>query len=137
MGRCFSTVKKLLGGCLLVAASQTGASTLQETIAYTIETNPEVLISMNRFRISEETVDIERAGYLPKLGVSGSLGWVRKHSRLEAGDSKTTDHQADAAFSIQQMLFDGFRTQNRIEGAQMDSRSRSLMMRSRADERCL
>ena len=133
MGRCLAAGRGLLGGYLLFLVGQSCADTLQETISYTIETNPEVMISMNRYRISEETVDIERAGYLPRLGVSGSLGWQRRHNRLKAGNSKTTDQQSDATFSVQQMLFDGFRTQNRIEGAEMDSQSRSLMMRSRAD----
>ncbi|WP_281646401.1 TolC family outer membrane protein [Parendozoicomonas sp. Alg238-R29] len=137
MGRCFTAAKGMFGGVVLCAFSSlfqnVRADTLQETISYTIETNPEVLISMNRFRASEELIAIERAGYLPKLGVSGRTGWQRKHSKISGGNSKTTDRIGEATFAIQQMLFDGFQTSNRLEGARMDSQSRSLMMHARAE----
>ncbi|CAM3477441.1 TolC family outer membrane protein [Parendozoicomonas haliclonae] len=139
MGRCFSLLSSLsacstlaLVGALSLSSSSS-ANSLQETIAYTIETNPEVLISINQLRASEEQVDIERAGYLPKLGVSGRLGWQRKHSRLSSGNSKTTDRVGETSISLKQMLFDGFRTSNRVEGAEMDTQSRSMMMHARAE----
>ena len=138
MGRCFHTATGALRCALffmagLFAPDITRADTLQETISYTIETNPEVLISINRFRAGQESITIEQAGYLPRLGVSGRTGLQRKHSRTSGGNSKTTDRLGEATISIQQMLFDGFRTSSRLEGARMDSRSRSLMMHSRAE----
>ena len=124
--------KRLFPIALGVSALSLQADTLQETISYTIETNPEVLISMNRYRVGEENIAIERAGYLPRLGVSGRAGWQRKHSRTNT-NTKTTDRIGETTISLQQMLFDGFRTMNRLEGARMDVRSRSLMMHSRAE----
>ncbi len=134
MGRCFTLARGLLGSYLLLLVSTSVADTLQETVTYTIETNPEILISMNRFRISEETVDVERANFLPKLGITGRLGWQRKHNRLEARYDKSSDRVSDATILMQQMLFDGFRTENRLEGAQMNAQSRNLMMYSRAGD---
>ncbi len=106
--------------------------TLHETIAHTIETNPEILISLSRLRAGEESVAIEQSSYLPRLGVSGRAGWQRKNSRVRSGNGKTTDRLGEATVSIQQMLFDGFRTSNRVEGARQDVRSRALMMEARA-----
>ena len=137
MGRCFSTTKSILGGAVLCAFSslplEGRADTLQEAIAYTIETNPEVLISMNRYRASEESIAIERAGYLPKLGISGRTGIQRKSTNGSSGDAETTDRLIDATVAVQQMIFDGFRTSSRLEGARMDSHSRSLTMHARAE----
>ncbi len=132
MRRCLSTVASLAMG-LMLPVPAVHAETLQETIAYTIETNPEVLISMHQVRGSEERIAIERAGYLPKLGVSSSAGWERKESNTSGGDSKTTDRTGEATFSVQQMVFDGFRTSSRVESARMGSKSSLLMMHARAE----
>ena len=137
MGRCFSAAKCYLAGAMLCAFStlplEAQADTLQDAISYTIETNPEVLISMNRLRASEETIAIERAGYLPKMGVSGRTGWQRRNTKVKSGNTKTTDRLGEATFAVQQMLFDGFRTSSRLKGARMDAQSRSLMMHARAE----
>ena len=128
MGRCLFIATGIAVG-LMLSSSVTKAETLRSTIAHTIDTNPVVLISMHKLRSSEERIVMERSNYLPKLGVSGEVGWLRQN-----GSGSTTDHTSEASFSIQQMVFDGFRTNNRVEGALMSSQSSLLMMHARAED---
>ena len=116
---------------------QSWADTLEETVSFTIETNPQILISNSRYRASQEVINIERGNYLPKLGVSSSVGIQRKNNRFKTGNTKTTDRKVDTTVSLRQMVFDGFSTQNRVEGARQDSRSRSLMLKARAESLAL
>ncbi len=117
----------------LMLASSGRADSLQSAVSHTIETNPEILISINQLRASEERVTIEKAAYLPKLGISGRVGWQRKDGKLKSGHYKTTDRVGETTIALKQMLFDGFSTSHRLKGARMDSHSRSLLMKARAE----
>jgi outer membrane protein, adhesin transport system len=77
-----------------------------EAIAY----NPEVQAKWHEFQASIQDISIARAGYLPSVDVSANAGKVNRD--FDGRDNYDTK-QIELALS--QPLFQGFRTQGRIE----------------------
>ena len=105
---------------LIAAATISGpsaAQSLADAVRLAIETNPEVaLVSASR-----EVVDHElrqaRGLYLPQVDVEGFIGpqWTDSPStraRGTDGDQLTTNQ---LSIVLQQLVFDGFNTDNQVE----------------------
>ena len=85
-------------------------------------------------RQAELDVRIQRADYLPVLGLSGSYRYVSELARLELpfslpdGSSPEIEagvqNQYDAALTLSQPLFTGFRTRNRVRASEAAYQSR-------------
>jgi len=127
-----STIRQLKCSALALAFSalmvpvSTHSQTLEQAVAHTLESNPEILIAFNRFKAREEQVDQAFAGYLPTVDISGGYGWERTNSPATRtkigtlnpgvidGNSDVDLTRGEAGFSIKQMLFDGFYTSSEV-----------------------
>jgi outer membrane protein, adhesin transport system len=107
---------------MLSSAAQ--AQTLEQAVAHTLDTNPELRIAFNRFKAREEQVNQAYAGYMPTVDVSGGYGWEQTDSvstRRKAGqgdvdsDGKIDLERGELGVSIKQMLFDGFYTSSEVD----------------------
>ncbi|MCZ4338313.1 TolC family outer membrane protein [Shewanella colwelliana] len=103
-----------------MAASQT----LEQAVAHTLDTNPDIRIAFNRFKAREEQVNQAIAGYMPTVDISGGYGWEQTNSpssRRKAGQGDVDDEgvielmRGEVGFSIKQMLFDGFYTSSEVD----------------------
>ncbi len=86
------------------------ADTLTEVIQHTLETNPEVLISINTRRAADQEFKQAQSGYWPTIELRGGYG-------RENSDNATTRNRTggdisltrqEMGISLSQMLFDGF-----------------------------
>lgn len=102
------------------------AQALPQAVEQAVRSNPEVLAAGSRRLAADEGLRQARAGYLPRVDISGAGGRVRLDSQssreIGGSDSSYARHAADV--TITQMLFDGFgvssdvqRQGARIEGA--------------------
>ena len=100
------------------------SQTLEQAVAHTLDTNPEIRIAFNRFKAREEQVSQAVAGYMPTIDLSGGYGWEQTNSpssrrRKNQGDVDSDGvielKRGEAGFSIKQMLFDGFYTSNEVD----------------------
>ncbi len=117
---------------LLLGAGSAQAVTLQEAIAHTIETNPEVLIGLNRFRAGKEQIAVENAGFLPKIDLDASYGLKKREYDLGSTNEDSDDKIFETGFSLQQKLFDGYKTKYRVKSARHMNDYRSILLRETA-----
>ncbi|MCL1043229.1 MULTISPECIES: TolC family outer membrane protein [Shewanella] len=100
------------------------SQTLEQAVAHTLDTNPDIRIAFNRFKAREEQVNQARAGYMPSIDISGGYGWEQTNSpstRRRAGQGDVDDDgvielmRGEVGFSIKQMIFDGFYTSSEVD----------------------
>ncbi|ASJ95368.1 TolC family outer membrane protein [Shewanella marisflavi] len=124
------TIHQLKRSAMALAVSAmliTGAAssqTLEQAVAHTLDTNPDIRIAFNRFKAREEQVNQARAGYMPSIDISGGYGWEQTNSpstRRRAGQGDVDDDgvielmRGEVGFSIKQMIFDGFYTSSEVD----------------------
>ncbi|MDO6620845.1 MULTISPECIES: TolC family outer membrane protein [unclassified Shewanella] len=101
------------------------AQSLEQAVAHTLDTNPELRIAFNRFKAREEQVNQAVAGYMPTVDLTGAYGWEQTDSpstrrKSQPGNDNLDDgvmelERGEAGFSIKQMLFDGFYTSSEVD----------------------
>ncbi|SOY67482.1 Type I secretion outer membrane protein, TolC/prtF family [Cupriavidus taiwanensis] len=100
------------------------AQALPQAVEQAVRSNPEVLAAGSRRLAADEGLKQARAGYLPRVDISGAGGRVRLDSQssraLGSSDSSYARHAGDV--TITQMLFDGFAVSSDVErqGARID-----------------
>src|SRR4051812_30365650 len=108
--------KHCLALATLLVSLSTSAETLRDAVDRAIHTSPEVLASANRRLAANEAVKEARAGYLPRIDVTGGFGREQLNdlnSRI-LGFSNTTIERRDASLTLSQMLFDGFAVRSEV-----------------------
>ncbi|MBB1271057.1 TolC family outer membrane protein [Shewanella sp. SR44-3] len=128
MNKYTHTGLKLTAVALAIMLSSTAqAQTLEQAVAHTLDSNPELRIAFNRFKAREEQVNQAYAGYMPTVDVSGGYGWEQTDSvstrrRVNGpsqgdvdSDGKIDLERGELGISIKQMLFDGFYTSSEVD----------------------
>ncbi|MCL1144124.1 TolC family outer membrane protein [Shewanella gaetbuli] len=101
------------------------SQTLEQAVAHTLDTNPELKIVFNRFKAREEQVNQAISGYMPTVDISAGYGWEQTDSpstrrKVQPLNDNLDDgvmelERGEAGFSIKQMLFDGFYTSSEVD----------------------
>jgi len=124
-----------LAACLIVS-NTSQAQTLQETIQYTLNNNPDIQAAKSERNAVVEQIGQARAGYLPSVDLSFGYGYENSTNPTLAGRNPSQHHveldRREAGIQIRQMLFDGFATQSEVERhtARADSRSYTVFGQS-------
>ncbi|QBF83496.1 channel protein TolC [Shewanella maritima] len=112
-----------LAASMLVLPTAYGQS-LEQAVAHTLDTHPDLRIAFNRFKVREEQVNQAWAGYLPTIDLTAGYGWEQTDSPSTRRKKNQGDVNEDgvieltpgeAGFSIKQMLFDGFLTSSEVD----------------------
>lgn len=96
--------------------------TLNDAIEHTLKTNPEMLSAMHEYEAREHEVTQARAGYFPRLSVSGGIG--REERNAPATGNEDVDlTRKELGIQAEQIVFDGFasRSEVRRHEARVDS----------------
>ena len=135
----------LVAGALIFPASAY-SQTLEQAVAHTLDTNPEIRIAFNRFKAREEQVNQAMAGYMPTVDISGGYGWEQTNSpstRRKAGVGEVDDEgvieleRGEAGFSIKQMLFDGFYTSSEVDRYSFEASAEQWALFAAAEDMAL
>lgn len=122
------------------------SQTLEQAVAHTLDTNPEIRIAFNRFKAREEQVSQAVAGYMPTIDLSSSYGWEQTNSpssrrRKNQGDVDSDGvielKRGEAGFSIKQMLFDGFYTSSEVDRFSFEASADQWALFSAAEDMAL
>ncbi|MGI2260669.1 TolC family outer membrane protein [Shewanella sp. GXUN23E] len=96
------------------------SDTLEQAVAKTLDTNPELKVAFNRFKAKEAQIDQAFSGYLPNVEVSAGWGLentdspsTRRNTLNKSGEIELK--RGEAGISIRQMLFDGMRTSSEVD----------------------
>lgn len=117
-----SKLAAVLSVILLPLSAQ--SQTLEQAVAYTLDTNPDLRVAFNRFKAREEQVNQAIAGYMPTIDVTGGYGYEQTDSvstrrRPNVGDVDSSGvaelNRGEFGVSLKQMLFDGFYTSSEVD----------------------
>ncbi|MDM8567495.1 TolC family outer membrane protein [Candidatus Halobeggiatoa sp. HSG11] len=88
------------------------AETLNEVVQHTLATNPDVLVTIQNYRASKQTVKQIQGGYLPSLELYAGYGSENSDNSTTrthfGGDTTLT--RSEIGLTLSQILFDGFKT---------------------------
>ncbi len=147
-----STIRQLKRSALALAVStliipaSAYSQTLEQAVAHTLDTNPEIRIAFNRFKAREEQVNQAVAGYMPTVDISAGYGWEQTNSpstRRRAGQGDVDDdgvielERGEAGFSIKQMLFDGFYTSSEVDRYSFEASAEQWALFAAAEDMAL
>jgi adhesin transport system outer membrane protein len=109
-------MKKSFFFFLITLSACLQAETLTEVIQRTLETNPDVLITINNRRAIDQELKQAQAGYWPSVELTGAYGRERSDNtstRSRTGGEITLTRQ-ELGLTLSQMLFDGFSVKHRV-----------------------
>jgi len=115
-----SLIKKgavgLLCSAMLLPSLSHGQS-LEEAVAATFETHPELRATYTRFKASEKQVEQAEAGYLPTIDATAGIGYeyTDSPSTRRTDDDTESLVRRELGVSLTQDLFTGFHTQSEVE----------------------
>ncbi len=92
--------------------------TLTEVIRHTLETNPDVLISVHNRLAIDEKLNQAKAGYWPSIDLTVGYGHENSDNattRNRRGGGDTSLTRQELGLSLSQLLFDGFYVKNDID----------------------
>lgn len=112
-----SKIAMVLSLILLPLSAQ--SQTLEQAVAHTIDTNPDLRVAFNRFKAREEQVNQAIAGYMPTIDITGGYGYEQTDSvstrrRVDLSDGTNELNRGEFGVSLKQMLFDGFYTSSEV-----------------------
>lgn len=113
------TLKLSLVAALVAVAFSAGAQTkngapdpMIEAVRKAVASNPEVQAKWNGFLAADSQRDVAKAGFLPQIDLSGSIG---TENRVSGGVNLGSYDLSSAQITLNQILFDGFYTSNEVK----------------------
>ncbi len=117
------SVLRLAGAVVtaLVVASPAGAETLESALSRAYQANPALNAARANLRATDEDVNRFQAGYRPNAAISADIGiqqFQGSISGIQVGGRRGSTVPAGAGLTVNQNLFDGFQTDNRVRSAE-------------------
>jgi len=115
-------VPMVLAGVLAACAVQAGTlGTLRDAARQAVVNNPDVLSAFHEFQAAEQQVRVARGDYLPRVDVEAAVGAERIDDPRYDDYDFTRDR---VSVLLNQMVFDGFGTRNRVRSLDYTARMR-------------
>lgn len=123
----------------LLLPSVSHGDTLEQTVAKTLDTHPELRIAFNQFKVREEQVNQAFADYLPDIELTAGWGLENTNSPSTRRNFLNQDGEAElkrgeAGISIRQMLFNGFRTGNEVDRISAEATAQQWALAAAAED---
>ncbi len=122
-----------------VAVPTAWSQTLEQAVAQTLDSSPELRQAFHAFKASEEQVSQARSGYLPTVDLTAGYGWEQTNSPATraAGSGDVEFDRGEAGISIRQILFNGFQTTSEVGRTRMEAGSEFWSLLSSAEDKAL
>jgi len=108
----------VLMAALGFSTAKVGAESLDEALALTYETNPDIASARAQLRATDESVPQALSNWRPDVEVSGAYGYRNRDREFTNGLSlRNSDQPQSVSLSVSQPIFRGFRTVSQTEQA--------------------
>lgn len=114
---------------------QVYAETLQQVVARTVETNPEILAAARHKLSSEQAIDVAKGKYLPTLDLNAGIGLEKAHNvntSASPGTTATLTHK-EAGLQANQEIFTGYSTYHDVARTRAGAQSASFQLDATAE----
>ncbi|PJC88305.1 agglutination protein [Vibrio sp. HA2012] len=121
--------------CLIALSSTpTLGQTLEQAIAITLATNPEIKASFNEYQSYVERSNISRGDYLPNLNLDAGIG----HEAINPVNGDNTDlTRKELTLRLTQLIWDGNQTLNDISRTAAEAESMRVQLIADAQDKAL
>ena len=106
----------------LAVASPAAAETLESALSRAYQANPALNAARANLRATDEDVNRFQAGYRPNAALSADIGIQQFQGKIggvgASGPINLTTRPGGAGLTINQNVFDGFQTDNRVRAAE-------------------
>ncbi|WP_299007265.1 TolC family outer membrane protein [uncultured Shewanella sp.] len=123
------------------------SQTLEQAVAYTLESHPEIRIVFNQFKARQEQVKQAESGFMPTLDVTGGFGFERTDSpatrNLHSDDPAAYPNdyldlnRGEFDISLQQIIFDGFFTTSDVDRSRFEASAEQWALFAAAEDMAL
>jgi len=121
-------------GMLLAGTMSANAQTLEQAVALTLATNPEIKSAFNDYMSYQKDNDAATGAYRPKINLDAGVGY-------EGVDPATSDRtnltRKDATLSLTQLIWDGSSTINNMDRTAAEAESVRFQLLASAQDKAL
>jgi adhesin transport system outer membrane protein len=143
MKRCkLRSVKKTVTGLLcasMFVPIAANAQSLEQAIAYSLDTNPDIRVAYTEFKVSQKQVDQAEAGYFPTIDLTAGIGHENTDSPTTRNLGTDTDTlvRRELGVSFKQNLFSGFQTSSEVSRSNYTATAEMWRLNSKAEDLAL
>ncbi|KOO03526.1 agglutination protein [Vibrio nereis] len=113
----------MLASCILLASMNSYGQTLEQAVAITLATNPEIKATYNEFQSAVKENSAAGGAYLPSLDLDAGIGYEGIDPADSTGRQDTDLTRKEATLSLNQLLWDGSATLNDMDRTAADAES--------------
>lgn len=136
-------LKRIAAAVAIVAGSYhsaASAQSLEQAVAFTLDSNPSLRVMFNRYKASQEQIAIAKGGYLPTLEVDAGVGPEHTNSpslRADGEDDGVNYIRSEIGLTFRQMLFQGYAVQSDVARTTAESRAERYALLAEAENTAL
>ncbi|WP_272944686.1 TolC family outer membrane protein [Gallaecimonas xiamenensis] len=114
---------------------------MEQAVADTLESHPDLRIVFSRFKAYQEQSRQAKGGYYPQVDLSAGYGYEDTDSPSSRSLTGGKHHQeldrGEAAISLRQLLFDGFRVSSEVDRLNNEAKAEQYALLSAAENTAL
>ncbi|MDC5821649.1 TolC family outer membrane protein [Vibrio europaeus] len=129
--------KSLIASCVVLASFTVSSQTLEQAVAITLATNPELKSTFNEFKSAVKQADAAGGAYLPSLDLDAGIGYEGINPAESTGRRDSDLTRKEATLSLTQLLWDGNATLNDMDRTAADAESVRFQLLSDASDLAL
>ncbi|MFT7432217.1 MAG: adhesin transport system outer membrane protein [Colwellia sp.] len=115
------------------------AQSLEEAVAYSLDTHPDIRVAYTQFKVFEKQVEQAEAGYFPTIDLTGGLGseYTDSPSTRNSDSDTETLTRRELGVSLNQNLFNGFHTSSEVSRSSFTTAAEQWRLYSKAEDLAL
>ncbi|EGA71235.1 outer membrane protein [Vibrio sinaloensis DSM 21326] len=129
--------KTLMATGIAIACANSYAQTLEQAVAITLATNPNIKAVFNEFKSAVKQNDAAGGAYLPSIDLDAGIGYERIEPADSTGRETTDLTRKEATVSLTQLIWDGSSTLNDMDRTAAEAESIRLQLLSDASDLAL
>lgn len=121
----------------LLASIPVFGQTLEQAVALTLKSNPDIKSAFNEFVSSRYINESATGAYLPKVDLDAGIGYEGIDPSDEIGRGSTDYTRKEASITLSQLIWDGSATINNIDRTAADAESLRYQLLADASDKAL
>lgn len=129
--------------CSILFPFVINAQSLEQAVAFTFDTHPDLRAAYTRFKVSEKQIERAKSGYLPTVDLTAGIGYEYTDSpstrrQLGTNGEGTAElPRREVGLSLKQELFSGFHTNSEVDRTSYTARAEQWRLYGQAEDLAL